>query len=53
MSHEVKEAIVCKDRTGYWHALDRKTGDRVDGRLHNTELEAYKATAWNGYLVNG
>lgn len=45
-----KKATVCKDRTGYWTAYARDTGENIGG-LHNTELEAYKAANAAGYIV--
>ena len=49
--NQIKEAIVCKDSTGYWVAIDRKTGERVDGRLHESELQAYQAANFRDYVV--
>jgi len=46
----MKEAIVYKDRTGYWAAEDDKTGKLIDG-FHDSELSAYKAANRNGYVV--
>ena len=45
-----KEAQVYKDRTGYWVAEDRKTREKLGG-LHSSELEAYKAANYRGYVV--
>lgn len=45
-----KRATVCKDRTGYWVAISRDTGEKIGG-LHNTELAAYKAANNAGYIV--
>ena len=46
----MKEAIVYKDRSGYWVAEDRKTNQRIDG-FCDSELEAYKKANRNGYVV--
>lgn len=46
----MKEAIVCKDSTGYWVAIDVKT-DRIIGGYVKSELEAYKRANFNGYIV--
>ncbi len=45
----MKTAIVRIDKTGYWVVID-DNGNQVGG-LHSTELEAYKAANYNGYLV--
>ncbi|MCK5612839.1 hypothetical protein KAR91_63790 [Candidatus Pacearchaeota archaeon] len=45
-----KEAIVYKDRTGWWVAEDYKTGKKIGG-FHDSELLAYKAANFNGYIV--
>lgn len=47
---EKQEAIVYKDRTGYWAVEDKKTHQRVGG-LHSTEFDAYKYANWQGYVV--
>lgn len=44
-----KRAIICKDRTGYWVAIARDTGEKIGG-LHSTELDAWKAANAAGYL---
>ena len=46
----MKEAIVYKDRTGYWVAADRATGRKIGG-FCDSELEAYKKANANGYIV--
>uniref|UniRef100_A0A6M3KW60 Uncharacterized protein n=1 Tax=viral metagenome TaxID=1070528 RepID=A0A6M3KW60_9ZZZZ len=46
----VKEAIVYKDRTGYWVAEDSKTHTRI-GNYCDSELEAYKLANRGGYVV--
>ena len=45
-----KEAIVYKDKSFYWAAMDHKTGVLIEG-FHNDELSAYKAANRNGYIV--
>ena len=47
----MKKALVYKDRTGYWVAEARDTGEKI-GNLHSTELDAYKAANRAGYLVD-
>lgn len=46
----MKTAIVGKDRTGLWVAVDEKTNEKIGG-YHDTELEAYKAANRAGYIV--
>jgi hypothetical protein len=46
----MKEAIVYKDRTGYWVAEDRNTHKRI-GSFCDSELEAYKTANSMGYVV--
>lgn len=46
----MKYATVRKDTSGYWEAVDRKTGERIEG-LCGSELEAYRRANRNGYLV--
>ena len=46
----MKEAVVFKDRTGYWVAMADDTGNRIGG-FHDSELDAYKAANINGYIV--
>lgn len=46
----MKEAVVFKDRTGYWVAVADDTNQRIGG-FHNSELEAYKAANRSGYIV--
>ena len=46
----MKEAIVYKDQTGYWVAEDWNTGKKIGG-FKNSELEAYKAANYHGYVV--
>ena len=45
-----KEAIVYKDRTGYWVAEDWNTHTKIGG-LQDSELDAYKIANANGYVV--
>lgn len=45
-----KTAVVYIDKTGYWVAIADDTGQRIGG-LHRTELDAYKAANYSGYLV--
>ena len=47
----MKTAIVVRDGSGYWSVIDRN-GKQV-GKLHSTELDAYKAANRDGYLVTG
>ncbi len=47
---ESKTATVGKERSGYWAAIDDKTGHRIGG-LQDSELDAYKVANANGYLV--
>ena len=49
-STKEKKATVCKDKTGYWVAIAHDTGEKLGG-LHNSELDAYKAANWAGYVV--
>lgn len=46
----MKEAMVYKDRTGYWVVEDRTTNRRIGGYC-DSELEAYKRANANGYIV--
>jgi len=50
MQHPEKEAIVVKDRSGWWAVKDRATLKRVGG-LYDTELQAYQAANRAGYIV--
>lgn len=45
-----KEAIVYKDKTGYWVAVDVKTGEKIS-KFVDDELTAYKAANSRGYVV--
>jgi len=47
----MKEAVVYKDWSGWWVAEDRKTGEKIGGYHHDTELEAYKEANRKRYLV--
>ena len=47
----MKTATVYKDKTGYWVAKADDTGKKLGEGLYNTELEAYKAANFYGYLV--
>ena len=46
----MKKAVVYKDRTGYWVAVAKDTGERLGG-LYSSELDAYKAANVAGYVV--
>ena len=46
----MKEAVVYKDRTGYWVAVADDTGEKIGG-FHDTELAAYKAANRKRYIV--
>ena len=45
-----KEAIVYKDKTGYWVAKDAKTGQIISPFVDD-ELKAYKIANGKGYIV--
>ncbi len=47
---KVKEAIVYKDRTGYWAVEDWSSNKKIGG-FHDSELAAYKLANYNGYVV--
>jgi hypothetical protein len=47
---DMKEAIVYKDRTGYWVAEALDTKEKLGG-LQSTELQAYKTANSRGYIV--
>lgn len=50
-NHEpIKEAVIYKDRTGYWVVEDRCTHQKI-GLYCGSELEAYKQANRNGYIV--
>lgn len=46
----IKDAIVYKDRTGYWRVVEQDTG-RPIGLLQDSELAAYKLANREGYIV--
>ena len=46
----MKEAIVYKDRSGYWVAEDAKTGQKIS-QFVDSELKAYKIANGKGYIV--
>ena len=46
----MKTAVVHKHKTGLWEAIADDTGNRIGG-LYETELDAYKAANWAGYVV--
>jgi hypothetical protein len=46
----MKEAIVYKDRSGYWKVEECDTGRQI-GNLCASELEAYKLANASGYIV--
>lgn len=47
----MKKARVYMHKTGWWIVEDRATGLQV-GRFHDTELDAYKAANFEGYIVD-
>ena len=46
----MKEAIVYRDKTGYWVAFDTRANMMI-GCFCDSELEAYKTANGQGYVV--
>ena len=46
----MKEAIVYKDKTGYWVAFDTRSNTMIGG-FCDSELKAYKIANGQGYVV--
>lgn len=45
----MKTASVYRHRTGLWVAVADDTGEKIGG-FHDSELLAYKAANWAGYV---